>query len=155
MSPPPRRRGFTSIWGGRWPRCSTIQWQSSTRCQPRSSSHLRVSTTPFRWATYGRARQFSISAQERDSMPFLRLKWLVAKAEQRCVGGLAERLPVADSSLDLVISNGVINLCPDKEAVFREIHRVLKPGGRLQIADVVVQKPLPEDAIADIDLWTG
>ncbi len=71
------------------------------------------------------------------------------------VDGLAERLPVADSSLDVVISNGVINLCPDKEAVFREINRVLKPGGRLQIADVVVQKPLPEDAVADIDLWTG
>jgi ubiquinone/menaquinone biosynthesis C-methylase UbiE len=55
----------------------------------------------------------------------------------------------------VVISNGVINLCPDKAAVFREINRVLKPGGRLQIADVVVQKPLPEDAVADIDLWTG
>jgi ubiquinone/menaquinone biosynthesis C-methylase UbiE len=60
-----------------------------------------------------------------------------------------------DSSVDVVISNGVINLCPDKAAVFREINRVLKPGGRLQIADVVVQKPLPEDAVADIDLWTG
>jgi arsenite methyltransferase len=69
--------------------------------------------------------------------------------------GLAENLPVADSSVDVVISNGVINLCPDKLRVYREIHRVLKPGGKIQIADVVVQKPLPDDAVADIDLWTG
>ena len=69
--------------------------------------------------------------------------------------GLAEHLPVTDASIDVVISNGVINLCPDKLAVFKEINRVLKPGGRLQIADVVVQKPLPDDAVADIDLWTG
>lgn len=69
--------------------------------------------------------------------------------------GLAERLPLPDTSVDVVISNGVINLCPDKLAVYREVVRVLKPGGRAQIADVVVQKPLPEDAIADIDLWTG
>ena len=71
------------------------------------------------------------------------------------IDGLAERLPLADASVDVVISNGVINLCPDKLAVYREIHRVLKPGGHLQIADVVVQKPLPDDAVADIDLWTG
>ena len=69
--------------------------------------------------------------------------------------GLAERLPVPDESVDVVISNGAINLCPDKLAVYREIGRVLKPGGRLQIADVAVQKPLPDDAVADIDLWTG
>jgi len=69
--------------------------------------------------------------------------------------GLAERLPLSDASCDVVISNGVINLCPDKLAVYREIHRVLRPGGRVQIADVVVQKPLPEEAVADIDLWTG
>ena len=71
------------------------------------------------------------------------------------VDGLAERLPLADASVDVAISNGVINLCPDKLGVYREIFRVLRPGGRLQIADVVVQKPLPEDAVADIDLWTG
>ncbi|HKW73256.1 MAG TPA: methyltransferase domain-containing protein [Candidatus Dormibacteraeota bacterium] len=69
--------------------------------------------------------------------------------------GLAEQLPVEDSSIDVAISNGVINLVPDKLAVYREIYRVLKPGGRIQIADVVVQKPLPDDAVADIDLWTG
>jgi arsenite methyltransferase len=69
--------------------------------------------------------------------------------------GLAESLPIPDSSADVVISNGVINLCPDKMRVYREIHRVLRPGGKIQIADVVVQKPLPDDAVADIDLWTG
>lgn len=69
--------------------------------------------------------------------------------------GLAESLPLGDSSVDVVISNGVINLCPDKLAVYKEVFRVLMPGGRLQIADVVVQKPLPDDAVADIDLWTG
>jgi arsenite methyltransferase len=69
--------------------------------------------------------------------------------------GLAEDLPLPDSSVDAVISNGVINLCPDKLAVYSEIFRVLKPGGRIQIADVVVQKPLPDDAVSDIDLWTG
>lgn len=69
--------------------------------------------------------------------------------------GIAERLPLDDTSVDVVISNGVINLCPNKLAVYQEIERVLKPGGRIQIADIVVQKPLPDDALADIDLWTG
>ena len=80
---------------------------------------------------------------------------LVGLANVKFIDGLAEKLPLDDSRIDVVISNGVINLCPDKLAVYREIHRVLKPGGRLQIADVVVQKPLPDDAVADIDLWTG
>lgn len=69
--------------------------------------------------------------------------------------GLAEALPVDDASIDVVISNGVINLCPDKTAVMEEVHRVLKPGGRLQIADIVVHKELPQDAKDDIDLWSG
>ncbi|MER3419914.1 MAG: methyltransferase type 11, partial [Chloroflexota bacterium] len=60
-----------------------------------------------------------------------------------------------DAAVDVVISNGVINLCPDKAAVYRELYRVLRPGGRLQIADVMVQIPVPDDAKADIDLWTG
>jgi len=69
--------------------------------------------------------------------------------------GLAEALPVDDVSIDVVISNGVINLCPDKLAVMQEVHRVLKPGGRIQIADIVVHKEVPQDAKDDIDLWSG
>jgi SAM-dependent methyltransferase len=69
--------------------------------------------------------------------------------------GLAEHLPVESESVDVVISNGVVNLTPDKLAVLREMHRVLKPGGRLQIADIVVHKEVPQDARDDIDLWAG
>jgi arsenite methyltransferase len=69
--------------------------------------------------------------------------------------GLIESLPVQDESVDVVISNGVIDLVPDKDAVFAEIDRVLKPGGRLQIADVVIHKEVSEDARKRIDLWTG
>lgn len=69
--------------------------------------------------------------------------------------GYAEELPVEDESIDVVISNGVINLCPDKMAVMREVHRVLKPGGRFQIADIVVHKEVPQDAKDNIDLWSG
>lgn len=69
--------------------------------------------------------------------------------------GLAEDLPVEDGSVDVVISNGVINLCPDKEAVYRGLYRVLKPGGRLMVADIIVQRAVSEEAKANIDLWTG
>jgi SAM-dependent methyltransferase len=69
--------------------------------------------------------------------------------------GLAEQLPVDDDWADAVISNGVINLCADKKAVFEEIHRVLKPGGWLQFADIANGRPVPPDALRDIDLWTG
>ncbi len=69
--------------------------------------------------------------------------------------GVAEALPVEDKWADIVISNGVVNLCPDKLSVFREFYRVLKPGGALQIADILVEKPVPEEAKQDIDLWTG
>jgi arsenite methyltransferase len=55
----------------------------------------------------------------------------------------------------VVISNGVINLCPDKVGVYREVHRVLKPGGRMRVADICVERPVPEGALRDIDLWTG
>jgi 2-polyprenyl-3-methyl-5-hydroxy-6-metoxy-1,4-benzoquinol methylase len=66
-----------------------------------------------------------------------------------------EDLPVPDAWADVVISNGVINLVPDKRRVFREMHRVLKPGGRAQIGDIVVQKAVPESAKRNIDLWAG
>lgn len=69
--------------------------------------------------------------------------------------GFAEDLPTQDATIDVVISNGVINLCPDKMAVMREVHRVLKPGGRFQIADIIVHKEVPQDAKDDIDLWSG
>jgi arsenite methyltransferase len=67
----------------------------------------------------------------------------------------AERLPFDDGSFDVVISNGVIDLIPDKDAVFGELYRVLRPGGRIQIADVTVQNPVSEEGRRDIDLWTG
>ena len=67
----------------------------------------------------------------------------------------AERLPFDDESFDVVISNGVIDLIPDKDAVFTELFRVLAPGGRIQIADVTIQNPVSEEGRRDIDLWTG
>jgi SAM-dependent methyltransferase len=69
--------------------------------------------------------------------------------------GLAEQLPVEDGWADVVISNGVINLCADKRAAFREIHRVLRPGGTLQFADIANGRPVPVEAMRQIDLWTG
>ena len=71
------------------------------------------------------------------------------------VEGEVETLPFPDESFDVVISNGVIDLVPDKDAVFREIFRVLDPGGRIQIADVTIQNPVSEEGKRDIDLWTG
>ena len=73
----------------------------------------------------------------------------------RFVEGEVEQLPFADGSFDVVISNGVIDLVPDKDAVFGELFRVLAPGGRLQIADVTIQQPVSEEGRRNIDLWTG
>ncbi len=67
----------------------------------------------------------------------------------------AEQLPFPDESFDVVISNGVIDLIPDKDAVFSELRRVLRPGGRIQLADVTIQNPVSEEGRRDIDLWTG
>jgi len=67
----------------------------------------------------------------------------------------AESLPFADGSFDVIISNGVIDLIPDKDAVFVELSRVLAPGGRIQIADVTIQNPVSEEGRRNIDLWTG
>ena len=69
--------------------------------------------------------------------------------------GLAEELPVGEGEADVVISNGVINLCADKKAVFEQVLRVLRPGGVLQFADIANGRPVPEGALRDIDLWTG
>jgi arsenite methyltransferase len=71
------------------------------------------------------------------------------------VEGDVEQLPFADQSFDVVISNGVIDLIPDKDAVFSGLFRVLRPGGRIQLADVTIQKPVSEEGRRDIDLWTG
>ena len=69
--------------------------------------------------------------------------------------GLLEAIPVEDGWADVVISNGVINLCADKKVVFSELWRVLRSGGQLQFADIANGKPVPEGALRDIDLWTG
>jgi SAM-dependent methyltransferase len=69
--------------------------------------------------------------------------------------GFAEAIPIPDACADVVISNGVVNLCPDKQAVFAEIFRVLRPGGRLQFADIANGRPVPIEALRDIDLWSG
>ena len=69
--------------------------------------------------------------------------------------GIAENLPVDDEWADVVISNGVVNLCANKRAIFSEIFRVLRPGGHLQFADIANGKPIPEAAIQNIDLWTA
>ncbi len=69
--------------------------------------------------------------------------------------GLAEHMPVEDGWADVVISNGVINLCADKQVVFAEIFRVLRPGGVLQFADIANGRPVPIEAMRDVDLWTG
>src|ERR1041385_6382650 len=67
----------------------------------------------------------------------------------------AERLAFAEASFDVVVSNGVIDLIPDKDAVLAEIFRVLAPGGRIQIADVTIQNPVSAEGRRNIDLWTG
>jgi arsenite methyltransferase len=77
----------------------------------------------------------------------------LANVEVRIGDALA--LPVEDESVDVVISNGVINLTPDKDRAFLEIARVLRPGGRLQLGDIVIDTELSEKARSDIDLWTG
>jgi len=66
-----------------------------------------------------------------------------------------EELPVPDGWADVVISNGVLNLTPDKQKALGEMFRVLRPGGRLQIGDILVKREVPEDAKQQIDLWTG
>lgn len=71
------------------------------------------------------------------------------------VAGQAERLPFEDGSFDVVISNGVIDLIPEKDLALGEIYRVLEPGGRLQFADVTIQSPVSEEGKRNIDLWTG
>ncbi|MCZ6627232.1 MAG: methyltransferase domain-containing protein [SAR324 cluster bacterium] len=83
-------------------------------------------------------------AKERTGLPQLEFKH-----------GYLEDIPISDGWADTVISNGVVNLCPDKPDVFKEILRILRPGGRIQIGDILVTKPVPESAKENIALWTG
>ncbi len=69
--------------------------------------------------------------------------------------GILEDMPVEDGQADVVIANGVINLCPDKQKVFSEIWRILRPGGVLQFADIANGQPVPAAAVSNIDLWTA
>ena len=71
------------------------------------------------------------------------------------IEGDATSLPLPDASTDVVISNGVLNLVPEKDKAFREIVRILRPGGRLQLADIVVEAPLSEDIRRNVDLWAA
>ena len=95
-----------------------------------------------------------------DMTPEMLAKARAAAAEMGAVNvdfveSEAERLPFPDASFDVVISNGVIDLIPDKDAVFAELSRVLVPGGRIQIADVTIQNPVSAEGRRNIDLWTG
>jgi arsenite methyltransferase len=95
-----------------------------------------------------------------DMTPEMLAKARVAAADMGAenvdfVEAEAEHLPFPDASFDVVISNGVIDLIPDKEAVFSELYRVLVLGGRLQIADVTIQNPVSAEGRRNIDLWTG
>ncbi|MET0939691.1 MAG: methyltransferase domain-containing protein [Gaiellaceae bacterium] len=95
-----------------------------------------------------------------DMTPEMLAKSRAAAAEMGVLNvdfieGEAERLPFPDASFDVVISNGVIDLIPDKDAVFIELFRVLAPGGRIQVADVTIQNPVSAEGRRNIDLWTG
>lgn len=95
-----------------------------------------------------------------DMTPAMLAKARAAAAEMGAsnvefVESEAERLPFPDASFDVVVSNGVIDLIPDKDAVFSELSRVLTPGGRMQIADVTIQNPVSAEGRRNIDLWTG
>ncbi len=140
-------------------------------CPKALSSRSPASPTRGRWDASRRASGCSISAPVQmvgrtgrvtgiDMTPEMLSRARAAAAQMRAtnvefVESEAEQLPFADGSFDVVVSNGVIDLIPDKDAVFAELHRVLTPGGRLQIADVTIQNPVSAEGRRNIDLWTG
>jgi arsenite methyltransferase len=112
--------------------------------------------------TFVAARQVGVDGQVVgvDMTPEMLAK---ARANAELVGldnvefreGFAEELPIEDGWADVVISNGVFNLCPDKRAAFEEVHRVLRPGAVMQFGDIANANPVPPGAMREIDLWTG
>ena len=101
----------------------------------------------------GRAIGVDMTAQMREQAAAGAKACGLANVEVR--DGDATQLPVDDASVDVVISNGVLNLVPLKDRAIAEMARVVKPGGRVQIADIVIGEELPDSALCDIDLWTG
>jgi arsenite methyltransferase len=101
----------------------------------------------------GRAIGVDMTAEMREQAAAGARTLGIANVEVR--DGDATQLPVDDGAVDVVISNGVLNLVPRKDRAIAEIARVLKPGGHLQIADIVIGEELPDSALRDIDLWTG
>ncbi len=101
----------------------------------------------------GRVVAVDMTAQMREKTQEGAREMGLANVEVR--EGFAEGLPAEDGSADVIISNGVVNLCPDKRAVFKEMLRVLTPGGRIQLGDILVHKEVPQDAKDDIALWSG
>lgn len=101
----------------------------------------------------GRAIGVDMTAEMREQAAAGAKACGLANVEVR--DGDATQLPVDDGSVDVLISNGVVNLVPRKDRAIAEIARVVKPGGRVQMADIVIGEELPDSALRDIDLWTG
>lgn len=104
-------------------------------------------------APYGNVIGVDMTREMLDKAEAARVASGIANATFR--SGYGEALPVEDGWADVVTSNGVLNLMPDKVAAMKEMARVLKPGGRLQLADILVTKPVSSKAKEKIDLWTG
>ena len=118
-----------------------------------SGAGMDLLLAAFHVGPQGRAIGVDMTAAMRDRARSGAAACGLAQVEVR--EGEATALPMDAESVDVVISNGVLNLVPEKRAAITEIGRVLKPGGRVQIADIVLGIELPEDARQDIDLWTG
>ena len=136
-----------------------IRSRSSTRCPTRRWSRSPGSATRSRCARWSRASGWStvrVSDRGRWSGWTSRRRATAPARSDHVESGRAwPSAAAADGWADVVISNGVINLCADKAAVFTEIRRVLRAGGRLQFADIANGKPVPVEAMRDIGLWTG